>query len=156
MNFLNIGPWELTAILILAILLVGPKRVIELVQTIRRLAGKLSRLSGEFTSMIQSEVRSTEQGAGEILQEATGGKTGETLGDVVKDVISPISGLQAELQATALEARRSLENIVKSQSGLVGDIQTELQAAAQETRRALESPAEDEPKLKETQDETLG
>lgn len=156
MNFLNIGPWELTVILIMAILLVGPKRVIELVQAIRRIAGKLGRMSGEFTSLIQSEVRSVEQGADGILQEAAGGKAGESLGDVVKDVIKPIADLQAELQTTALETRRSLENVVKSQAGLVGDIQTELQAAAQETRQALESPIEDEPKLKETQDETPG
>ena len=58
MNFLhNLGPWELVVIVVLAILLVGPKRVLQIIQSIREFAGKLRQMSGEFTSLLQAEVR---------------------------------------------------------------------------------------------------
>ena len=46
MNFLNVGPWEVTVILIIAILVVGPKRMVEVGRSIGRAASQMRRLSG--------------------------------------------------------------------------------------------------------------
>lgn len=69
MNFLNVGPWELTVVLMIAIMMIGPKKMVELARTIRRYATQLRKLSGEFTTVLQSEIQATEQGARQILSE---------------------------------------------------------------------------------------
>ena len=69
MNFLNVGPWELTVVLMIAILMIGPKKMVELARTIRRYATQLRKLSGEFTTVLQSEIQATEQGARQVLSE---------------------------------------------------------------------------------------
>ena len=69
MNFLNVGPWELTVVLMIAILMVGPKRMVDLARTIRRYATQLRKLSGEFTSVLQTEIQATEVGARQVLGE---------------------------------------------------------------------------------------
>lgn len=67
MEFLNIGPGELIFLVLLAILVVGPKRTVELMQQAGRL---LARLQREWRTIqhdimtevraVQSEVRSVE------------------------------------------------------------------------------------------------
>jgi len=61
MNFLNIGPWELSVILVIAILMIGPKRMVQIVRAIGRITGQMRRLSGEFLGTIQAELRTIEQ-----------------------------------------------------------------------------------------------
>jgi Sec-independent protein translocase protein TatA len=156
-NFLNVGPMELMVILILAIMLVGPKRVVEVVQTIRRFAGQLRSLSGEFTSLIQREVQAAERGA-DAASADTAGSPDETqdtkrgthgdLQDIVREGIAPIASIQAELRATAQETRQAFENVVAedlaSIASIPAELQTEFQDAARETRRALETPIDSE------------
>jgi len=145
-NFLNVGPLELAVILILAILLVGPRRVVEIIQTIRRLAGQLHSMSSEFTSLIQTEMQTTERDASsqDVAQDARR-ETGGELEEIVKEGITPIASIQAELRATVQETRQALESIVKDELGPIAGVQAELQAITQETRQALESPIQDEP-----------
>ena len=69
MNFLNVGPWELTVVVMIAILMIGPQRMVDLARTIRRYATQLRKLSGEFTSVLQTEIQATEQGARKVLGE---------------------------------------------------------------------------------------
>jgi len=143
-NFLNVGPWELTVILIIAILLLGPKRVLEVVQSIRGLAGKLRDMSDEFSSLLQSEVTATEQEdnqASEDRSEPGGGKQegAEDWREVVREGLTPIVEIQAELQSTMQETRQTLEGIVEDELvGPVAGVQAELQNAARETRRTVE------------------
>jgi Sec-independent protein translocase protein TatA len=155
-NFLNVGPWELMVILIIAILLVGPKRVVEIVQTVRRFAGQLSSLSREFTSIIQAEVQDSE-----MDQDAQGAPEGEAmpasgdqdvsrkaepgLMDTLREGIAPIRDLQTELRTTAQETREALESVVQQGMEPIGVIQTELQEAAKITRQALQTPIQGEP-----------
>jgi sec-independent protein translocase protein TatB len=158
-NFLNVGPWELTVILIIAILLVGPKRVVEIVQAIRRFAGQLGSMSSEFTSLIQAEVQASEREASsqDEPQDARREADGK-LGEIVKDSIAPIASMQAELRDSAQKTRQALERIVQDDVGPIAGMQAELRDTAQETRQALESPtqettAKSEPESKEAQDE---
>ena len=68
MNFLNVGPWELTVVLIIAILLVGPRRMAEIARTIGRTTSQMRRLSSEFLGTIQAELQATEQEAQQALE----------------------------------------------------------------------------------------
>ncbi|MEE8392111.1 MAG: twin-arginine translocase TatA/TatE family subunit [Anaerolineae bacterium] len=119
---MNVGPWELTVILIIAILLVGPKRMVEIARTIARVTNRLRQFSNEFTATLQAEVAATERAAGESPQ------------NIVKSITEPFAGIQADLQATEREARQALESIIEGKES----IQDELEATAHETRQALE------------------
>lgn len=151
MNFLNVGPWELTVILIIAILLLGPKRVLEVVQSIRGLAGKLRDMSGEFTSLLQLEIDAAEQeGDQEDDQapEAPGRQTeshgskqkgSQDLREVIKEGIAPIAAIQAEVQNTLQETRQTLEGLVEEEVVRpITGAQAQLQDAARETQRTVE------------------
>ncbi len=136
MNFLNnLGPWELTVILILAILLVGPKRVLQIIQSIREFAGKVRAMSGEFTSLLRNEIQGPGQEAEQVGQAA-----GQDLKRTVQEALNPIAAVQAELQAAARDTRKALESAVKDEA--LSGVQSEMQAAVQETRQALETPVE--------------
>jgi Sec-independent protein translocase protein TatA len=168
-NFLNVGPMELMTILIIAILVIGPKRMVEVVQTIRRFAGQLRSLSGEFTSLIQNEVQAAERrgdqsaadaaGDQDVTQDAAQG-TGDDLRDIIREGIAPIASIQAELLATAQETRQAFEDVVAkdlaSIASIPAELETELEDAAQETRRALATPIDSEPDKGKSTDESSG
>ena len=68
MNFLNVGTWELMLILAIAILVVGPERMVELARSFGRLSRQLRRMSNEFTSTIQAEMAATERETRESIE----------------------------------------------------------------------------------------
>ena len=111
MNFLNVGPLELTVVLIIAILLIGPRRMVEVTRTIGRVTGQLRRFSDEFISSLQTEVMVTER------------KPGQPPENVFKSLTEPITSLQDELLATGRETRQALANIVEGKSGAIEIIQ---------------------------------
>ena len=61
MDFLNVGPWELVVVLIIAILVAGPKRMVEIARTLGQFSRQLRDLSREFTMALQAEVQATEE-----------------------------------------------------------------------------------------------
>jgi Sec-independent protein translocase protein TatA len=153
-NFLNVGPWELTVIMIIAILLVGPKRMVEIARAIGQMTGQLRRLSTEFTSTLQAEVLT--QSEAEAKEEAQGeDKAKETRGGILRSLTEPFTSLRDELQATGRETHEALENIVSGESEPIGQIQTELEATAQETRQALDAITQELAK-ESTQDDSTG
>jgi Sec-independent protein translocase protein TatA len=153
-NFLNVGPWELTVIMIIAILLVGPKRMVEIARALGQMTGQLRRLSTEFTSTLQAEVLT--QSEAEAKEEAQGeDKAKETGGGILRSLTEPFTSLRDELQATERETREALENIVSGESEPIGQIQTELEATAQETRQAMDAITQDLAK-ESTQDDSTG
>lgn len=101
MNFLNIGPWELSVILIIAILMIGPKRMVEVTRAIGRITTHMRKLSGEFMSTIQTELRTVEQ---EARQAA--GVVGE------ERQSSSIADISTDLKALGRETRQALSGIV--------------------------------------------
>ncbi len=68
MNFLNVGTWELMLILAIAILVVGPERMVEMARSFGRLSRQLRRMSNEFTSTIQAEMAATERETRESIE----------------------------------------------------------------------------------------
>jgi Sec-independent protein translocase protein TatA len=81
-DFLNVGPWELVLVLLIAILVAGPKRMVEIARTMGQFSRQLRDLSREFTSALQAEVQAAEREA-----EATGGSLREVQRDL-QDVVS--------------------------------------------------------------------
>jgi Sec-independent protein translocase protein TatA len=75
---MNVGPAEVIVILIIAILVVGPQRMMELARAMGRLSRQLRDLSNEFVSAIHKEV------------ELTKGET-DKIGEDVKDVMNNIT-----------------------------------------------------------------
>lgn len=71
MDFLNIGPAELIVILIIAILVAGPRRMVEFARAFGRFSRDLRELSGQFIAALQSEVQVTEQETTRNLQEVS-------------------------------------------------------------------------------------
>jgi sec-independent protein translocase protein TatB len=120
-NFLNVGPWEMTVIFIIAILLVGPKRMVEMARTIGRVSSQMRRMSSEFLSTIRDEVEAVEADARQALE----------------GVVQVGEESVAELQATEQETRQVLESIGEDRRRATTSIKAELQAVERETRQAL-------------------
>ena len=89
MDFLNVGPWELVVVLIIAILVAGPKRMVEIARTMGQMSRQLRDLSREFTTALQAEIQAAENQAGqagrdvhevhkELEQALSGAAKGET------------------------------------------------------------------------------
>jgi sec-independent protein translocase protein TatB len=113
-NFLNIGASELILIILIAILAIGPRRMVQLMRTLGRTAGKLRRMSSEFMSMVNSELRETGldpetvkgalDGEANVIEGQMKSADDETK-ETVRRLRQEIGSLQAELQAAASEAR---------------------------------------------------
>ena len=126
MNFLNVGPWEVTVIFIIAILLVGPKRMVEMARTIGRVSSQMRRLSSEFLGTIRDEVEAVEADARQALE----------------GVVQVGEESVAELQATEQETRQVLDSVGEDRRRATTSIKAELQAVEHETRQALEEIVE--------------
>lgn len=132
MNFLNVGPWELTVIFIIAILLVGPKRMVEMARTIGRVSSQMRRISSEFLGTMRDEVEAVEADARQALEggvqvgeesvaelQATEQETRQVLESIGEDRRRATTSIKAELRAVEHEARQALEEIVENVGGMV-------------------------------------
>ena len=105
MNFLNVGPWELTVILIIAILLVGPQRMAELARTIGRVTSQLRKSSDEFLGAIQEELQATEHETRQAWENVVTGRPG------------PVADIRDEFEVIGRETRHVLDDVVQSNPG---------------------------------------
>ncbi len=105
MNLFNVGPWELTVILIIAVLLLGPRRMLEVSRTIGSVTSQMRKLSNEFLGTIQSELQTT------------GRETSQVVGNIGRGELEPITSIRDELQTTEREIRHAMENIDQNESG---------------------------------------
>ena len=121
MNFLNVGPWELVAILVIAILLVGPKRMLDIARTIGRVTAQMRQMSGEFLGTVQAELDATEAEARQALE------------GVVEGGREPV----AELQAAEQETRQAVESMEADRRRTTTSIRAELDALQRETGDAV-------------------
>lgn len=83
MDFLNVGPWELIVVLIIAILVAGPQRMVEIARTLGRASRQLRDMSREFTTALQTEIQAADKEAG---------KSGPDLSEVRQDLEDTLSG----------------------------------------------------------------
>jgi Sec-independent protein translocase protein TatA len=89
-DFLNVGPWELVVVLIIAILVAGPKRMVEIARTLGQYSRQLRDLSREFTMALQAEIDATEAEAGQAAADLQ--NVQKDLGDVRKDLEDVLTG----------------------------------------------------------------
>jgi Sec-independent protein translocase protein TatA len=125
-NFLNIGPSELMVILAIAILAIGPKRMVEIARTLGRATSKLRKISGEFMTIIRAELQETQA----------------TTLDLVDGTITGEAGVSGEVQATGKQARGTVEGL-KEEIGLAS-LRAELQETERATREFLQKVAEED------------
>jgi Tat protein translocase TatB subunit len=91
-DFLNVGPWELIVVLVIAILVAGPQRMVEIARTLGRASRQLRDLSREFTTALQTEIQAADMDAG---------RSGSDLSEVrqdLEDALSRPPQLQAEAE----------------------------------------------------------
>lgn len=91
----NVGLAELLVILIISILVVGPKRTVEIAQTLGRISRQLRDLSREFTNALQAEIDATESETGDI---------GAELRQVAEEFRGVLSGARDEVETVEKEA----------------------------------------------------
>jgi Sec-independent protein translocase protein TatA len=117
-GFFNIGTGELMIILVIAILVIGPKRMLELGQALGRLTRRGREIWSEVMKTIQAELQDTKEAVEEI---AAGG-----------------SGLAAEVKATGQETSKALQ---KSKAETF-NMKAELEEIGRETQQVMKEVTE--------------
>ncbi len=56
MDFFGIGPWEILLILIVALMVVGPKKLPEIARTLGKTMRAIKKASGDFTTAVTREI----------------------------------------------------------------------------------------------------
>jgi sec-independent protein translocase protein TatB len=131
-NFLNIGTLELMVIIAIAILAIGPKRMVQVARTIGRMATRLRQISGEFTSILRTEFAELDEARQEV-QGAIGEFTGSQGEQAASEVTGAVDGAKAA-------ADQSVGSLIEDGLGL-RQIASELKAASTEARAFVEKAA---------------
>lgn len=117
-GFFNIGTGELMVIIVIAILVIGPRRMLELGQAVGRLTQRGRRIWGEVMKTIQAELQDTKE--------------------AVEEIAAGSSGLAAEVKATSQETSKALQ---KSKAETF-DMKTELEEIGRETQQVMKEVTE--------------
>ena len=88
MNFFNIGPAELLLIFAVALIVVGPRRLPEIAQSLGKIMRDLRQMSQEFTVDMMREVNAParEDEAKEIAAQDVSDQPVQSLGKIINDV----------------------------------------------------------------------
>ena len=121
-SFFGIGTGELMVIIAIAILVIGPKRLLQIAQTLGRLTRRGREIWSEVMKTIQTELQETKEAVGEIA---------ESGGD-----------LSAEIEATEKEAGEAIGGIEGGSKARAVDVQTEVRSLGQETREVMKEVTE--------------
>lgn len=100
MEFLGIGPLELLLILVITLLVVGPRRLPEMAAQLARAIRAARRYAAEVTSDLNETMRDLEQEYGDMKGEWK--EVGQGLDEATRD-------LNDGLRSADQEARRALE-----------------------------------------------
>ena len=90
MNFFNIGTAELLLIFVIALIVVGPRRLPEIAQGLGKIVSDIRKMSQEFTVDIMREVNAPADGkeneAERTADQSVSDKPIQSLGEIVSDV----------------------------------------------------------------------
>ncbi len=90
MNFFNIGTAELLLIFVIALIVVGPRRLPEIAQSLGKIVNDVRKISQEFTTEMTRELNvssdSKESGAKKIAGQNVSENPIQSLGEIVSDV----------------------------------------------------------------------
>jgi Tat protein translocase TatB subunit len=59
MEFFGVGPWELLLILIVALIIVGPSKLVEVARTLGKMVRAVRKASAELTTAVTRELEAT-------------------------------------------------------------------------------------------------
>lgn len=101
MDFLNIGSGEFLFLILLAILLIGPRRAVELVQQVSRFAARLQQEWRAVQRDVMQELRAlqeeTTRAVQPVLQE--GEQVRQETREVLRSIATEVRGAQERLAA---------------------------------------------------------
>ena len=88
MNFFNIGTAELLLIFVIALIVVGPRRLPEIAQSLGKIVSDVRKMSQEFTVDMMREVNAPagEDEAKEIAAQDVSEQPVQSLGKIINDV----------------------------------------------------------------------
>jgi sec-independent protein translocase protein TatB len=121
-SFFGIGTGELMVIIAIAILVIGPKRLLEIAQTLGRLTRRGREIWSEVMKTIQTELQETKDAVGEIAESG--------------------SDLSAEIGATEQETSAAIGGISGKSKETSVDVQTEIKSIGQETQQIVKEVTE--------------
>jgi sec-independent protein translocase protein TatB len=87
MNFFNIGTAELILIFIIALIVVGPRRLPEIGREIGKILSDIRKMSQEFTTDLTRELEAPARELGEITQELEA--PGKELREMTREMSAP-------------------------------------------------------------------
>jgi len=106
MNFFNIGTGELLLIFVIALIVVGPRRLPEIARTLGKIMNDLRKMSQEFTTQMTQELNAPAKELREITQELEA--PARELREMTREMSAPAKELREitqELEAPAKELR---------------------------------------------------
>ena len=122
-SFFGIGTGELMVIIAIAILVIGPKRLLQIAQTLGRLTRRGREIWSEVMKTIQTELQETKEA-------------------VVDEIAESGGDLSAEIEATEKETSEAIGGIEgRSKASAVG-VQAEVKSIGQETREVMKEVTE--------------
>jgi Sec-independent protein translocase protein TatA len=133
-GFFNIGTGELMVIIIIAILVIGPKRMLELGQALGRLTRRGREIWNEVMKTIQAELQDTK----EAVEEITAGgsdlaaevkSTGQQTGEVLQKSRAETFDMRTELEEIGRETQQVMKEVTEGFTSIITG-QTEPQKAA--------------------------
>jgi len=104
MDILGIGGWELVAILIIMLIVAGPKRMIQWSYTLGKYVATLRRMWAETAALLQKEFDE----AGVDIKVPT---TPPTRGSIKRDVAKALAPVTKPLQDTIDEVKQEIEPV---------------------------------------------
>lgn len=119
--FLNIGTGELIAILAIAILVIGPKRLVTVAQALGRIVRRMQSISSEFVGSLQAELAETEKEAREAIEGVTeeGADISGEIEGTERQAESGAVSIQKEIQVFGQEAQQALKEVAEGFTGIV-------------------------------------
>jgi sec-independent protein translocase protein TatB len=137
MNFFNIGTAELLLIFVVALIVVGPRRLPEIARSLGKVVNDIRKISKEFTAEMTRELEAPTKELTEVTQ---------GLKAPVKGLTKELTEVTQGLKAPVKELTKELTEVTQGLKAPVKELTKELTEVTQE----LETPAKE---LKETTDQ---
>jgi sec-independent protein translocase protein TatB len=112
MNFFNIGTAELLLIFVIALIVVGPRRLPEIARNLGKIMNDLRKMSQEFTTQMTQELNASAEELREIKQELEA-PAKELVEEIKQELEAPAKELREmtrEMSAPAKETETAMIN----------------------------------------------
>ena len=138
MNFLGIGPAELIFILVIALIVFGPKRLPEIGRTLGKTMREFRSVSEELTSQLREELETASKEIEAVSADVKGTleAASEEMQAVSEDVKGTLEAASVEVQPASEEAKSELVGSKPIQSAIEDVAGDGLQAAEQTSQGA--------------------